>query len=402
MAKVGHALGLLGLAMGLLAAGPVSAAEAEPLADVPAAWRFHVSQILDAERIADPLARCLAMPAPPRALWLDGQAAGQCRALLTTTPGPDAIAARLDAEGAATLDAEFQALLDAHYAGADARGLLDQALDKFARPDTHLLAIADAWVTANPDSAYAHAARGAARMAFAAGASASTPTTPANAPLMPVSAVQQVPPAELEARLDSAIADFVVAVKREPRMAYSYAAIARAAALTGKTKIFQWAIGSGLEQDPANFTLMSLLMDVSRPEHGGSLEQMDQVAELARGRQASNPLLGQLRALEIGYEAVQGQRNVAQQLPTLERAAQLGADREMLRLAADAAGQQGEWWKQFAYQSQLLRYWPDDGRVRDQRAALVAAHFGEAGDALARRDAPASVSMVGGASRHGG
>lgn len=236
-----------------------------------------------AERIADPLQRCLAYPDPPRSHWNRTVVAAYCRyryqPIVTL-----ADVRRLIANGqAAGLDRELAEALRAQRTRPDARSRLDRIYDAdFNGHSPELRALVDAWQRQAPDSGFAAAASGMvyAKMAFAArGAQYLRDTPQSNIDSMD----------RLARRAD---ADLQRAIRLNPALAPAYEAMENVGGYSSLGCGYAWnAAEKGLAVDPDDFALYDTLMWLAQPKWCGSEAALQTLWQRADARAARNPLL---------------------------------------------------------------------------------------------------------------
>src|SRR6185312_4190120 len=127
--------------------------------------RVEANAFLDAaeraEKIADPLQRCLAYPDPPGSHWDREMVAAYCKYHYQPTITFAQVRQMVQAGRARELDRMFDAALHAQLTDPDARGRLDQIfLDDFGEASFDIRSTLDAWKRQSPDSAFAWAASG--------------------------------------------------------------------------------------------------------------------------------------------------------------------------------------------------------------------------------------------------
>lgn len=131
--------------------------------ELPEPWREYMIRARAAERIADPLQRCLAFPDLPGNRWPEGHAAAHCRhhfgAQGPTLEELDDLVAQGEL---ARLEQTFDRILARHFAEAEpGEEIHDTLYDQMLAGTAEIDRITAAWIGQAPESAYANLARGA-------------------------------------------------------------------------------------------------------------------------------------------------------------------------------------------------------------------------------------------------
>ena len=132
---------------------------AEQFKDVPAPWRDYLIKARAAERIADPLQRCLAYPDIPGNQWPGGHAAAHCRDHAIKVLTLVELAAYVDGGDFTGLGQRLDAYLQRHFSDADFGEDIHYVFDQFIRADGEADRISAQWLARQPDGAYANLAR---------------------------------------------------------------------------------------------------------------------------------------------------------------------------------------------------------------------------------------------------
>lgn len=216
-----------------------------------------------ADRIADPMARCLAFPEPPGSHWAPGLVRAHCEYVFAPRLGLTDIQQRLDANDTAGLDALIRAMLDRHFSESD---FSEAVHAPFALFDSSYEAgrLSKLWLDKAPDSPFALTARASfyESMSWSArGAKYAAETPQENLDRMK----------EFQ---DKAVELYAQAIDREPRMLPAYAGLVRIDR-SGRSRFdAEKAFERGRAVDPACKELLSARMDKLRPRWGGSYPQM--------------------------------------------------------------------------------------------------------------------------------
>lgn len=236
-----------------------------------------------AERIADPLQRCLAYPDPPRSHWNRAAVVAYCQYRYQPVVTLDEARHLIQRGQAAELDRKLADALRAQQTQPDARSRLDRIYDvDFNSAAPEMRALVDAWQRQLPDSAFAAAASGKvnSKMAFAARGAAWLRNTPqANLDAMD----------RLAQQADS---DLQHAIQLNPALTPAYEAMENIGGYSylGCQYAFAGA-NKGLAVDPDNFALYDTLMWLAQPKWCGSEAQMQTLWQRAEARATHNPLL---------------------------------------------------------------------------------------------------------------
>lgn len=301
---------------------------------VPEPWRAYLGQVRAAERIADPLQRCLAFPDLPVNHWPEGHAAAHCRHhFLIERPTLDDIESMVQRGEMAKLEALFDASLDRHYAGEhfsddihDTFNYLLTAKSSSERVDV----LSEAWLQQAPESAYAHLARaayfnGAAWKARGGKYASETPRE--NMRRMSAFAGQAIPHFEKAAAI-------------KPRLIAAYTGMIDIGMIDSRPALEARARRAAEALDPACPELANVTMRSLRPRWGGSYQDMLVHAGKLSERVAQRPHLAIHLAQPL---ADQGNLLLAEEpvpeaaLEVLEAAIAMGSDEDALKNAGTAA-----------------------------------------------------------------
>lgn len=236
-----------------------------------------------AERIADPLQRCLAYPDPPGSHWDHQVVAAYCTYRFGPTIQPAEVRQLIEGGQGAELDRRFAAMLRRQQTQSDARGWFDHAFElDFNTESFDVHELVQAWLRQIPDSAFARAASGMvyAKMAFAARGSALVRNTPeSNFESMDRLAIQ-------------ADGDLRRAIALNPGLVPAYDAMANLGGYSGFGCQYAYAAADkGLAATPDDFAIYDTLMWLAQPKWCGSEARLRSIWMRAQSHAARNPLL---------------------------------------------------------------------------------------------------------------
>jgi uncharacterized protein DUF4034 len=256
--------------------------------------RVETNTFLDAaqraEKIADPLQRCLAYPDPPGSHWDHEVVVAYCKYHNQPTITFAQVQQMIQAGRGRELDQVFDAALRAQMTDPDARGRLDRLFVKdFGDATFELRSTLDAWKRQSPNSAFAYAASGVEYKTMAAEARGDNYISKT-----PQSAIDS-----MNRLARSADADLKHAVALNPKITPAYDAMITIGAMSLGDEYALSAAKRGLAQDPGNTEIYGRLMWLEQPNWAGSLDAMTAVANGARKYEGRNPLV---RALITGRD----------------------------------------------------------------------------------------------------
>jgi tetratricopeptide (TPR) repeat protein len=308
--------------------------DAAMFAGVPDPWRAYLRQAREAERIEDPLQRCLAFPDLPLNHWPEGHAAAHCRHHFSIKRSTlDEIEGMVQRGEVAQLETLFDASLQRHYAGEhfsdDLHDTFNYLLAGQARSE-RVGVLSEAWLRQAPDSAYAHLARaayfnGAAWKARGGQYASDTPRGNMH---------------RMSALVEQAIPHFEKAVEIEPRLIAAYTGMIDIGMLDSRPALEARARRAAEALDPACPELANTTMRSLQPRWGGSYEEMLVHASRLSAHLARRPHLAIYLAQPLGD---QGDLLLAQDpvpeeaLEVLEAAIAMGSDEDALKDAGKAA-----------------------------------------------------------------
>ncbi|MBS0431726.1 MAG: DUF4034 domain-containing protein [Proteobacteria bacterium] len=324
-----------------------------PLPRGRAFTRQETNTFLDAaqraEKIADPLQRCLAYPDPPGSHWDRETVVGYCKYRNQPMITVAQVQQMVQAGHAGELDRMFAAALQAQSTDPDARGRFDHIFfNTFAKASFDLRSTLDAWKRQSPDSAFAYAASGYEYMEMAWDARGEDYISKT-----PLSAIDS-----MDRLAQQADADLQRAIRLNPKITPAYNAMMSLGGITLGDDYALAASKRGLAQDPANYALYSRLMWLEQPNWYGSLGAMDAVARDAQKHADRNPLLRMLLSGRDLYRIKKCKCSPAAELNAYEAVLDHAADTDTLDDAGYAARDANEPSAMTIYLSEALRFNP--------------------------------------------
>lgn len=336
---------VVGMLAGLLCGFVASAAGADrvgeekpipdkPLAqqfeDVPSRWRDYLIEARAAERIEDPLQRCLAYPDWPGHQWPAGHAEAHCRFHAISVMDLAEIESYVRRGDARALHARMRAYLDKHFSGTDFGEDIHLVFGRFGSASEEADRVSAAWLALDPGSAYANLARGEYLRAMAwkaRGAEWASETARENMRLMSQHAEEAIPFLRKALRI-------------EPRLMPAHAGLLDIGMLDSRPALEREAVQLANRQDPACLYMARQRMQAAQPRWGGDYQDMLAIAAELSRHLDKRPLLAIHVAAPYGDR---GDRMVAEEVYTREAAAILdvavrsGSNESHLRDAAAVA-----------------------------------------------------------------
>lgn len=349
--------GLVVAAPGTLELPPVpDKPKSELFKNAPAPWRDYLIQAREAERIADPLQRCLSYPDLPGNQWPAGHAEAHCRLHAAHRYTHAEIDGYLDRGQADELDRQLDAMLARHFSASDFGEDIDVAMEFLQSSSDEAGRVSARWLEAAPESPYANLARGLHLRAAAGKARGG--------------AYASETPRENFARMSELIGQasplYEEAIRLEPRLLPAHTALIDAARLDSRAEVERAAVERAKAIDPACVELAARRMEALQPKWGGSYEQMLALATELRVHVAERPLLASHVAAPFGER---GDRKILademdqEALEVLEIAIRTGSLETYAKDAAnvlmnseDETVRDKDGWKALAYLLQEARF----------------------------------------------
>jgi len=244
------------------------------------------AQIQTAEAITDKLQRCLAYPNPPEFHWNPKVVEAFCRLSLRSMISWDELSDALANNHPEILDQAFSAYLEKTYQENQHGFLIWTYWWMFSGPSTKVEDVTKRWVTIDPNSPFARAARGEYLLAAAwqaRGEKFARDTSEDNF-------------ARAHALAAEAKQEFDEAIDRSPRMIEAYYGNMRIARLTSDHALFDESVQKAIALDPADKWIYDEWMSASEPKWGGSIPQMIELSLRAAQHAKENPMLELLGA----------------------------------------------------------------------------------------------------------
>jgi tetratricopeptide (TPR) repeat protein len=347
---------LLAASVGVLAAEPPAIpeqADAKRYEEVPEPWRDYLLQARVAERISDPLQRCLAFPDIPGNRWPPGHAAAHCRLHFAyKAMSLPEIAAMLDSGDLAKLEGLMDAGLQRHFSEQGFNDDIDNAFDVFvASPESDR--VTAKWLELAPQSAYAHLAR--AMFLSNSGWAARGGKYASETPRASMHRMSEL--------MGQAIPYFEKAIDLNPKLMVAYAMLINAAMADSRGDVESSAFERARKVDPACSAVAQARMRALEPRWGGSYEQMLAYANELKEYVSRRPLLAVHIAdpfADKGDRLVAADQYAKSTLDVLDAAVAIGSNEDALRDAADVAinvtDVGPEYWKGIGYLLQESRF----------------------------------------------
>lgn len=340
-------------------AGVVSTAAAQDrqppaLPPMPDDLKEYFQAALEAERIADPLQRCLAYPDMPGNQWPENVVQVHCnRVARPRAITLDELERLLDQpDGAAVLETRLSALLEAHFDDPEQRDRIHEFYWQL-EADERSGRLATRWLRAAPDSPFALAAMGIqrARQGWEARGTAWRGKTDAH----------QIH--RMEQHFVAAVAPLHDALDRQPRLGPACVALTEIGRMSADA-LQQQALAHCMEVDPHSYYVVSEMMMSALPKWGGSLAAIDRVEAYARKHLDRTP------TLRVMFARAQMERLVASDSRDPE--AYLAATRIAPHADVHAqASRHTQGWTRVVQLSQTLRFWPEHRHSRHERYAAM-------------------------------
>lgn len=330
------------LALGFAVAGAASAKGSEPPAipdkpeakqfkNMPATWRDYLIKARAAERIADPLQRCLAFPDLPGNHWPEGHAAAHCRIHhehgIPTLADIGAMVDRGDVDG---LERAMETLQRRHFSKDDYSEAIHEVFNYRIGDSDEAARVTRKWLESAPDSAYAN-------LAYASYLADAARSARGERYVADTSREALRRMSELATR---AIPYFLKALAVNPRLMPAYTGLIGIAMVDSQGDVEARAFAAAEKADPACTELANVHMRSLQPRWGGSYEQMLAYAKALSAHVAQRPQLAVYLAQPFsdrGDMLLKGDMYTTEASDILEIAVNTGTDEGALRSAADLA-----------------------------------------------------------------
>lgn len=333
---------------------PAQDGQGQAMPPMPEELKAYFQAALEAERITDPLQRCLAYPDPPGNRWLDGVVQTHChRVARPRAITLDELERLLDQpDGAAVLEARLAALLEAHFDDPEQRDRIHEFYRQLDAGERSGL-LATRWLRAAPDSPFAKAAMGIqrARQGWQARGTAYAGETDAH----------QLH--RMRQHFAAALAPLADALSTQPRLGPACVALTEIGRMSDDG-LQSAALAHCLEVDPNSYYVVSEMMMSALPKWGGSLAAIDIVEAHAR------KYLDQTPTLHAMFARAQMERLVG----VRSKDAEAFLDAARIAPHADVhyeASRHAQGWTRVVQLSQALRFWPEHRASRQARYAAM-------------------------------
>ena len=323
--------------------------------DIPVAWRDYYARARLAERIADPLQRCLAFPDLPGNQWPAGHAAAHCRHHhASTRPTLADLRGWVDEGEVATIDARMDEILQRHYA---VEGFSEEIHDIFEyllnSSDEETGQLTADWLEKAPRSAYAHLARGSFYLASAwdaRGAKYSSETSRESIRRMSEFA-------------DKALPHFERAAALNPKLIPAFTSMINLGMMDSRSEVERKGIKQAEKLDPACLELARKKMHALQPRWGGTYEQMlaysNQLTTYLDRRPQLSMYVGKPYS-DRGDRLIADEQFTKETQDILDIALAVGTDEDALRDAANVSANRTDvapdHWRAVAYLLQETRF----------------------------------------------
>ena len=261
------------------------AAKPVPFASAPEELRAYFAQAQQADSIADPLARCLAMPDVPGNRWPAGLVKAHCEYARGPYLTVAEVTALVERKAFAELEARFRADLDKHYVKREPSEVIHRAFEVFdGSAESNRLS--KAWLDSAPESGFALAARGAHYVGSAweaRGAKWASET-------------EEWKLARMQMFASMAVELLEKSLKREPKLIHSHELLMDMARMVGDAENGLAAFKAASRLDPFCRSVGIKRMSALRPRWGGSFEAMAAYSDQLKPFEQVRPLLANVRA----------------------------------------------------------------------------------------------------------
>lgn len=298
---------------------------------VPAPWHDYLLQARAADRIVDPLERCLAFPDLPGNKWPNGHAEAHC--LIHHEGGIPTVAGigeSLDRGELPQLEASMRLLLDRHYSTTDYSEAIHELFNYRFDAGEASDQVSARWLGLSPDSAFAHLARASYL------ASAAIKTRGAGfAATVPREDFRRM--TELS---DQAISQYREAIRINPKLIAAHTGMLQVAMFDSRDEVESEAFAAANRLDPACAELANVHMRSLTPRWGGDYEQMLVYANALAANVARRPQLALQMAKpysDRGEMLSRDEQFTKEALDVLEIAIGIGSEEDALAAAANVA-----------------------------------------------------------------
>ena len=266
-------------------------------AAVSDALNAELERIRTAEKIRDPYERCMAYPNPAEFNWSPAAIETMCRRQSRRMLGWKEIEDALNRHHPEIVDQAFESYLSKNYAEPGQHGFLTWTYWwMFQSPSKWTEDTTNHWVESDPNSAYALAARGIhlSQAAYdARGGKRASETPAANFERM-------------HELVERSRRDLERSLELNPRLIAAYHGLLHTSRLVDDPQEAQrrdaW-IEQALALDPDDQWIYQDWMDAVDPSWGGSVAEMESVADQAARRADTNPALPLLKASALCAQA---------------------------------------------------------------------------------------------------
>ena len=325
---------------------------AQLFTDVPAPWRDYLLQAREAERIADPLQRCIAYPDIPGNQWPKGHARAHCLDHAVRAMGMADARKLLDTGKLQELDAYVLGLEAEHAREVDSSEALHYFFDQFAADSAD--AFTADWLKAAPESPYALTAR--ARFHAGAAGRARGGKWAAETPREDLRKMSEL--------YDQAVPLYRKALATHPRFLPAWIGLLGMASRDSRQALEEEAFVAANAIDPACQDLADARMTSLEPRWGGSYEAMLAYAESLKSQLARRPILAREMASPYGDrgDRLHAEKEINREaMEILDIAIRIGSNEEHLGDGARVAWQSDDAgvhdrWKGLAYAMQAARF----------------------------------------------
>ena len=311
--------------------------------------RAFLLKAQDADKIEDPLARCLQMPDLPDNHWPAGLAQAHCQFVHGPRITREQVAGLVQRGAFAELDKRFAADLNRHFSDQEFSEVIHRDYDAF---DSSYEAGRDSkiWLEKAPRSAFALAARGVfyrAQAKAARGTASADATPPENF-------------ARMHEYADKAVEMYRGALRIEPRLMPAYTGLIDLGTLDSRDELRAEGFAGAHRADPDCISVNLYLMRSLQPRWGGSYAAMRELATAMASHVDRRPLLALLThaaEVEAGKQLVRDSEfssAVATLVPVLGKT----TDPDALQYSAisQQSLEQGDKWLALMYLMEASRF----------------------------------------------